>query len=210
MEGTKGAEEMDVTVHDWAEEVGEEMEAVAGPDRPEREKQLALKLLALDVLETQGNERAHWGIQQWVGLGKLIDRRGKEIREVRTAVDGMAQQLTALAAAQPLGDAKESVATRRPAPAPTLRPAAVPAPAARVEPEQRAVPRAAHKPAGSAQQQRRRAAVDRARAEKEKEGREKGKAVPEPETMEGRWKRPGEDKLPKTVSDGGTQLQRSR
>jgi len=74
----------------------------------EREKRLAVRLLALNGIETELAQKGQWEIKQWTDLAALLERRRVEIREIREAVAGLAQ-----AAAAP---------EQAPAPAPIFSP----------------------------------------------------------------------------------------
>jgi len=61
----------------------------------EREKRLAVRLLALNGIETELAQKGQWEIKQWTDLAAFLERRRVEIREIREAVAGLAQAAAA-------------------------------------------------------------------------------------------------------------------
>jgi len=137
-------------------------------DAEEREKRVAVKLLATEGIESELLQRAQCENQRWEELGERLRERKKEIGAVKKVVDRLAQRL---------GDARVSHPGPRVA-APTQRapiPCPLAAPPLAVVP---AVPREGKKPRGSVHQQRRQAATDEVTARVDK-------AELQPEKMEG-------------------------
>jgi len=59
----------------------------------EREKRLALKLLAIDAIETELTQKGQWELKQWDDLARVQEARRRAIREVRQAVDSLASEM---------------------------------------------------------------------------------------------------------------------
>jgi len=62
-------------------------------DAEEREKRLAVKLLALDTIETELTQKGQWEMKQWEDLARVLEARRREIRELRQAVDSLASEM---------------------------------------------------------------------------------------------------------------------
>jgi len=62
-------------------------------DAEQREKRLAVKLLAIDGIETELNQKGQWEIEQWKDLVWLLEARRRDIGEVKRAVDNLADKV---------------------------------------------------------------------------------------------------------------------
>jgi hypothetical protein len=72
-------------------------------DAEEREKRLAVRLLAFEGLETEMVEKGKWEIEQWKVWAKEMGERKGELRAIKATVDGAVQQLATLAAGSAVG-----------------------------------------------------------------------------------------------------------
>jgi len=61
-------------------------------DAEESEKRVAAKLLATEGIEAEMLKKAHWDAKQWTDLAEVVQRKRREIGEVRKAVEGIAAQ----------------------------------------------------------------------------------------------------------------------
>jgi len=82
--GARGADENDREVRAAARLLA---------DAEESEKRLAVKLLALDAIETELTQKGQWELKQWKVLARVLDARGRDIWEVRQAVDSLASEM---------------------------------------------------------------------------------------------------------------------
>ena len=67
--------------------------AAAAAAREEAREAVGMKPLALNTMETEMTQRAHWEILKWKGLGELMEVWEKEIREVRRLWTGWRSSL---------------------------------------------------------------------------------------------------------------------
>ena len=77
----------------------ERMVARVMADTEEREKRMAVRLLATEAIEKELAQRALWEEKQWKDMGGLMRLRREDIREVKQTVEGIAAQLAAMSAA---------------------------------------------------------------------------------------------------------------
>ena len=56
-------------------------------DAEEREKRMAVKLLALEGMETEMTQKARWDLKQWGDLASVMKVRRRKIGEIKRAVD---------------------------------------------------------------------------------------------------------------------------
>jgi len=137
-------------------------------DAEEREKRVAVKLLATEGIELELLQRAQCENQRWEELGERLRERKKEIGAVKKVVDGLAQRLGDAGVSHP-GPRVAAPTQRAPIPCPLAAPPLAVVPA---------VPREGKKPRGSVHQQYHQAAANEVTARVDK-------AELQPEKMEG-------------------------
>jgi len=62
-------------------------------DAEEREKRLAMKLLAVDAIKRELTQKDQWELKQSEDLARVLEARRRDIREVRQVVDSLASEM---------------------------------------------------------------------------------------------------------------------
>jgi len=68
-------------------------------DAEEREKRVAVKLLATEAIEMELGQKARWELGQWEKLDGLMELRREDLRKLMGTVDGIAAEIAEMRAA---------------------------------------------------------------------------------------------------------------
>jgi len=74
-------------------------------DAEVREERLAVKLLAMEGIESEFAQKGKWEIKQWEDLGVMMRSRRKKIKVIKQVVDAVGEQVAAIAIVPPAVEA---------------------------------------------------------------------------------------------------------